>query len=408
MDRRSFALIAGAGCAALIVVLALAAGALLFLTGQLGFNSRILTASTAPSAQEVTVEILPTLTIGPLVESPSATPQPGVSLFAKQGFNALYEQVNGGAVNIQVVVNRSGQTAIGAGSGFILDDQGHIITNNHVVSGADYVTVLFYDGTQAAAEVLGTDVDSDLAVIQVNQLASGAHPLPLGDSDQVEIGEWVIAIGNPFGQQSSMSLGIVSAVGRTIPTGVTAFRIPQAIQTDAAINPGNSGGPLINLKGEVIGVNAQIASDTAANTGVGFAIPSNIVRRVAPVLIVQGTYEWPWLGVTGQSVGLEVAKANNLANQRGAYIDFVEPNGPADRAGLHGSTGSVQVDGIDTPVGGDVVVQADGKPITSFNDLLVEVAFRRPGDRITLTILRNGVGQQVTAQLEARPSSMGQ
>lgn len=408
MDRRPFALIAGVGCAALILVLAVAAGGLLFLSGRLGLDSRGQTASTPFPAQQVTAEIPPTLTLAPQAETQLPTPGAAGTIFADEGFNALYERVNAGAVNIQVVVDRSGQTGFAAGSGFILDDQGHIITNNHVVSGADYVTVLFSDGTEAEAHVVGTDVDSDLAVVQVDQLADGAHPLRLGDSDQVKIGEWVIAIGNPFGQQSSMSLGIVSAVGRTIPTGVTPFRIPQAIQTDAAINPGNSGGPLLNLKGEVIGVNAQIASGTAANAGVGFAIPSNIVRRVAPALIEEGTYVWPWLGVTGQDVSLAVAEANDLPNQDGAYIDFVEPDGPADQAGLQGSTGDLQVNGLQTAVGGDVVIRVDGTPISSFNDLLVEVAFRQPGDQINLTILRGGDQQQVTAKLEARPSSLGQ
>jgi S1-C subfamily serine protease len=408
MDRRPFALIAGIGCLAIILVFALAAGAMLFLSGQLGLNANTPPPSTPLPAQQVTIEPLPTLTLPPQTSPQPPTSEPSGSPFVDQGFNALYKQVTAGAVNIQVVVNRGGQTGFGAGSGFILDDQGNIITNNHVVSGAEFVTVLFADGTQAEAEVVGADVDSDLAVIHVDQMPPGAHPLPLGDSDQVEIGEWVIAIGNPFGQQSSMTLGIVSAVGRTIPTGVTPFRIPQAIQTDAAINPGNSGGPLLDLRGEVIGVNAQIASGTAANAGVGFAIPSNIVRRVAPVLIDEGTYEWPWLGVTGRAVDLTVAEANDLPTQKGAYIDYVEPGGPADQAGLHGSTGSVQVNGLDTPVGGDVVIDANGTPIESFNDLLVEVAFSEPGDQITLTILRGGSEQQVTAQLEARPASLQQ
>ncbi len=408
MDRRPFVLIAGIGCVAVILVFALAAGATLFFSGQLGLTRNEQPPSTPLPAQQATIEPLPTLTVPPQAETQPPTAEPSGSPFGDQGFNALYEQVTAGAVNIQVVVNRGGQTGFGAGSGFILDDQGHIITNNHVVSGADSVTVLFSDGTEAEAQVIGTDVDSDLAVIHVDQMPSGAHPLPLGDSDQVKIGEWVIAIGNPFGQQSSMTLGIVSAVGRTIPTGVTPFRIPQAIQTDAAINPGNSGGPLLNLRGEVIGVNAQIASGTAANAGVGFAIPSNIVRRVAPALIDEGTYEWPWLGVTGRTVDLTVAEANDLPSQKGAYIDFVEPGGPADQAGLHGSTGNVQVNGIETPVGGDVVIQANGTPIESFNDLLVEVAFGEPGDQMTLTILRDGSEQQVSAQLEARPASLQQ
>jgi S1-C subfamily serine protease len=242
----------------------------------------------------------------------------------------------------------------------------------------------------------------------VDELPEGVHPLIVGDSDQVEVGEYVIAIGNPFGLGSSMTIGIVSAVGRTIPTGVTPFAIPQAIQTDAAINPGNSGGPLLNLKGEVIGVNAQIATGgTQANAGVGFAIPSNIVRRVAPVLIESGSYQWPWLGVEGTSVNLVIMRANNLGTQEGAYIDGVVPDGPAAEAGLQGSSGTKQEDGFDVPVGGDVVIEADGKPVADFSDLLVDIAFKNPGDVIELTILRDGQRQRVTVELAARPSGFG-
>jgi 2-alkenal reductase len=217
-----------------------------------------------------------------------------------------------------------------------------------------------------------------------------------------------VAIGNPFQFGGSMMIGIVSAVGRTIPSGLTPFSIPQAIQTDAAINPGNSGGPLLNLVGEVIGVNAQIARDDTgvrANAGVGFAIPSNVVQLVVPSLIAKGSYEWPWLGVQGTDVNLTIMKANQLDSQWGAYISNVLENGPAADAGLRGSSREVTVDGVSTPVGGDIIVAADGSPITDFNDLLVEVVFKKPGDTLTLTILRDGRRQEVLVKLEARPSS---
>jgi S1-C subfamily serine protease len=204
-----------------------------------------------------------------------------------------------------------------------------------------------------------------------------------------------------------MTAGIVSAVGRTIASGVTLFSIPQAIQTDAAINPGNSGGPLINLRGEVVGVNAQIETTGArANSGVGFAIPSNIVRRVFPVLIEQGAYLWPWLGVTGEEVSLLIARANNLDTQLGAYIHEVVEGGPAAGAGLRGSTSTRTVEGLDVPVGGDVVVGADGNEIVDFDSLLSYTATKNPGDQMVLTILRDGQRQELTVTLEPRPENM--
>jgi 2-alkenal reductase len=319
----------------------------------------------------------------------------------------LYKQLNPGVVSIQVHIERGPISGSAAGSGFILDNAGHIVTNNHVVAGATQVTVIFYNAIEAEARIVGTDDDSDLAVIQVDRLAEGAHPLPLGDSDQVQVGEWVVAIGNPFGLSGSMTVGIVSAVGRMIPSE-TPFTIPQAIQTDAAINPGNSGGPLLNLRGEVIGVNAQIATGgSPASAGVGFAIPSNVVRLVVPALIERGAYDWPWLGIQGTSVNLFIMRANRLETQQGAYIDSVIQGSPADRAGLRGSTGSRVVNGLEVPVGGDVIIEADGRPIRDFSDLLVAVAFKRPGDPLTLTILREGQRQGVTVTLAPRPQRLG-
>ena len=344
----------------------------------------------------------PTLTVSPGQTAPPAANMP----IAQTSLIDLHNQLNPGVVNIQVLLNQGGATGGAEGSGFIIDNAGHIITNNHVVDGAFQVTIIFYNGLEEEAQIVGTDLYSDLAVLKVDKLLGDAHPLTLGDSDQVETGQWVIAIGNPFGLSSSMSVGIVSAVGRTIPSGATRFSIPQSIQTDAAINPGNSGGPLLNLSGQVIGVNAQIqTSGTQANSGVGFAIPSNIVRMVAPMLIQEGVYQWPWLGVTGGSLNLMSMKANNLDIQQGAYIDTIEPGGPAEKAGMQGSTGTEQVNGIPVPVGGDVVVAIDGKPVNNFDDLLVAVAFRKPGDTVTLTILRNGSRQQVPVTLEPRPES---
>jgi 2-alkenal reductase len=241
---------------------------------------------------------------------------------------------------------------------------------------------------------VGTDEDSDLAVLRVEQLPDGVHPLPLADSSSVDTGQWVIAIGNPFGLGGSMSIGIVSAVGRVIPSGVTPFSIPEAIQTDAAINPGNSGGPLLNLNGEVIGVNAQIRTDPGvrANAGVGFAIPSNVVRRVVPVLIEQGAYRWPWLGVEGTGVNLLLARELNLDSQNGAYIARTVEGGPAADAGLRAD---------------DVVVELNGEPIENYNELLTLVAFSEPGEQVQLTVIRDGEPQTVNVTLGARPANFG-
>jgi 2-alkenal reductase len=312
-------------------------------------------------------------------------------------------------VSIRVYVQRGGTTGQGAGSGFVLDNEGHIVTNNHVVAEAEVVTVIFNNGFEVRAEIVGTDADSDLAVVQVEEMPDGMAPLPLAESGTAEPGDWVVAIGNPFSLGGSMSLGIVSAVGRAIPSGATPFRIPRAVQTDAAINPGNSGGPLLNLDGEVVGVNAQIASGgSGVNSGVGFAIPSEVVRRVVPALIEEGAYPWPWLGVSGLPVNLLVQEANNLPVQQGAYIAQVVDGGPADEAGLQGATGTEAILGSDIPVGGDVVIEADGGPVADFTDLLDYVAFQQPGDTIELTILRDGERQQVTVELAARPEGLGQ
>jgi 2-alkenal reductase len=417
--RKRFAALAILGCVVLFILLIILIPLALFFPLQITdrwVGPKIddpIVDLTQPDADETVAEqvVLPTLTPSArLTADPASatTAQSDPQLLGLEAgsLTSLYKEVNPGVVNIQVYLEDRGAIGAGAGSGFILDEEGHIVTNNHVVANAQQITVVFYNDIERQAELIGTDDDSDLAIIQVNDLPEGTHPLPLGDSNNIEVGEWVVAIGNPFGQEGSMSLGIVSALGRTIPSGVTPFAISEAIQTDAAINPGNSGGPLLNIRGEVIGVNAQIASaGTLANSGVGFAIPVNIVRRVAPVLIETGSYQWPWLGIQGSTVSLPIMQANDLPTQQGAYIDQVIPSGPADEGGLQGTSRTVEVGGLEVPVGGDVVIAVDGQPIASFDDLLSYVAQKNVGEEVGLTVLRDGQQQQLTLELAPRPEN---
>lgn len=410
MSRNRLMITAGGGC---LLLLVLVLGVVLLL-----FSSTFPVSVSQEQPEVVEQEVRPvadprpTLTLVPGVGrgNQPAVPQDLPQLPAGQpvSLTSLYNQLNPGVVNIQVYVEQGLETGQGAGSGFIMDEQGHVVTNHHVIAGARAVTVVFFDGREVEAEVVGTDPDSDLAVLLLETLPENVHPLPLGNSEAVQVGEWVVAIGNPFQLGGSMSVGVVSAIGRTIPSGATPFSIPQAIQTDAAINPGNSGGPLLNLRGEVIGVNAQILTrGTAANSGVGFAIPSNVVRQVVPTLIDQGYYSWPWLGATGGSVSLAVAEANDLDFQYGAYIQEVIPGSPADEAGLRGSTGAAELAGLTVPVGGDVVIEADGEPIIDFADLLARITAKAPGDPMELTVFRRGETSTLTVILAARPANVG-
>ncbi len=367
-------------------------------------------------AQSATQSAIPTLpasvreATGERGPEDEAQLQPGASPIAADHLAQLYRAANPGVVSIRVLAAGPLGAGEGAGSGFIIDDDGHIVTNEHVVQGAQLVTVVFYNGFEAEAEVVGGDDDSDLAVLRVSEMAEGAHPLPIGDSNAVQAGEWVVAIGNPFGFSSSMTLGIVSAVGRAIPGLVEGFSIPQVIQTDAAINPGNSGGPLLNMNGEVVGVNAQIRTDAGvrANSGVGFAIPSNVVRLVAPVLVETGAYQWPYLGVQGFGYGVDLAlqEANDLPDQLGAYVHVVQPNTPAAEAGLRGSRGQQTALGQAVAVGGDVIIAFNGEQVIDFADMLSRIAFSQVGEEVTLTVRRDGELIDVPVTLAARPASV--
>lgn len=292
----------------------------------------------------------------------------------------------------------------GTGSGFIYDEQGRIVTNWHVVAGADEIEVLFADGTSLPAQLIGADDYYDLAVIQVDANKVHAPPLPLGEQHTLRVGQRVLAIGNPFGLDRTLTVGVISALGRTIESA-SGLTVGNVIQTDAAINPGNSGGPLLNLNGEVIGVNTAIRSETEVNSGVGFAVPADTVARIIPALVENGSYAHPWLGISGGTVTPGYAEIAGLnPDQSGALIGEVVPGGPADQAGLRGSTQPVMVDNQRTLIGGDIIISADGQPITSFDDLVHFLANETSaGQTIILNVLRDGDVISLPVTLGVRP-----
>jgi S1-C subfamily serine protease len=299
----------------------------------------------------------------------------------------------------------------GAGSGFVWDTEGHIITNNHVVEGADLIRVDFSDGTSAVATVIGKDSQSDLAVIKVDVPPAQLKPIEIADSTQVRIGQVVVAIGNPFRLNGSMTTGIISGLGRSllidsIDSSGLSYSIPDVIQTDAAINPGNSGGVLVDIEGKLIGVTTAIESPVRANSGIGYVVPSVIVQKVVPILIKDGSYQQPWIGISGHDLTPELAKLMNLdSTQHGALVIEITAGSPADTAGLVGSSVTAKVDGQDVKVGGDVITAADNKPINDFEDLVAFLArYATVGQTINLIVLRDGKPIEVPLTLAARPS----
>ena len=296
----------------------------------------------------------------------------------------------------------------GEGSGFVWDQEGHIVTNYHVIQGADRVTVFFADRTELEAEVIGTDPDSDLAVLELTEPKADARPVELGDSDTLKVGQMALAIGNPFGQEFTMTSGIVSALGRTIRSGSSTFSIPEVIQADTPINPGNSGGPLLDRHGRVIGVNTQIISRSGVSSGVGFAVPINTAKQIIPALIEDGRYEYSWLGISGVTLSPAVADQMDLPrNTGGALVIQVIPDSPAGRAGLQGSNGTFAIDGVDYSVGGDVIVGIDKLVVQDMSDLIAFlVSNTRPGDKVILDVIRDGQGRsELEVTLGKRPVS---
>jgi S1-C subfamily serine protease len=336
---------------------------------------------------------------------------------------AIYDQVTPSVVNIQVVQKAESPDFFapspdvpqefyrqGGGSGFVWDQEGHIVTNNHVVADADKISVTFHDGTIVLGEIVGTDPSSDLAVIKVDVLPARLQPVEMADSSQVSVGELSVAIGNPFGLEGTMTVGFVSALGRLLPVAPEAFggpgySIPDVVQTDTPINPGNSGGVLVDDEARVIGVTSAIISPIGVSAGIGFAIPSNIVQKVVPVLIEIGHYDHPWLGISATSLNPDLAQTMGLdLGQRGVLVANVVPGGPADQAGLRGSDRQVEIDGRQVRVGGDVVVAIDGESVQDFDDLIAYLArATEVGQEVSLSVLRDGVEQTLQVTLAARP-----
>ncbi|MGC1930270.1 MAG: trypsin-like peptidase domain-containing protein [Candidatus Nitrosopolaris sp.] len=326
---------------------------------------------------------------------------------------AIFKQVENSIVQITSklptaapnALNPQSPNATTLGSGFVYDNQGHIITNDHVVGDAKIVDVTFVDGNRYTAKVIGTDIYGDIAVLQLSQnttqqqqLLSSLKPLVIGNSSNLEVGDTVVAIGNPFGLSDTMTTGIVSGVGRLLPGA--GFSIPNAIQTDAPINPGNSGGPLLNMQGQVIGMNTAILSGTVTFSGIGFAIPSNTISKIVLSLIEKGYYIHPYLGLSVATLTSDLAE-NLTGSATNLYVDTITKNGPADKAGLHGST----VDQYAKKHPGDIIIAVDRHNITRIDDLISYIdQHRSAGDNITLTVYRNGHTIDLKATLAARPS----
>lgn len=365
------------------------------------------------STPETSTTTFPTLqpTDNPVQEETAITQGETVDYVSQQEkLTEIYEEANPGVVSIRVLSEEGG----GLGSGFVIDDQGHIITNYHVVRDADDLEIAFSSGLKVRGVVLGTDTDSDIAVLQVEAPKEELHPLPLGDSNQIKVGQIVVAIGNPLGYDGTMTTGIISSLGRTLESlheapGGNFFTAGDIIQTDAAINPGNSGGPLLNLNGEVVGVNFAIQSNSIdlsgnpVNSGIGFAVSINIVKRVVPDLIANGSYDYPYMGVSSlPEVTIYLQEALGLPQTSGVYILEVTPGSPADKAGLRAGESTSDLPGY--YAGGDLITAIDGLEVRDFSDMITYILNNTsPGDVVTFTVLRDGEEIQIDLTLGKRP-----
>lgn len=317
----------------------------------------------------------------------------------------IFERSEFGVVSIAVTKISDFGNSKNVGSGFVFDKEGHVITNNHVVKNTEKITVTFVDGTSHRAEIVGVDPYADIAVIKVDVNPEKLQPLPIGDSSKLKVGESIAAIGNPFGLSGSMTSGIVSQLERLFPSGL-GFSIPDVIQTDAAINPGNSGGPLLDMSGNVVGINTAIYSTDGNFSGVGFSIPSNIVLKIVPILIKDGEFQHPWVGISSANITPDLAKLMDLEDAKGVMIMTVIKDSPADKAGLLGSSQSATLDDIEYTVGGDVILSVDGKEVRKIDDLLIYLQREKNvGDTLNFEILRDGEIIDVSLILEKRPQS---
>ena len=339
-------------------------------------------------------------------EVAAETPQPVASTTESLSVSEIYEQAYKSVVEITTTLSQPSPTggeqqASGQGSGFVFDAEGHVVTNHHVVDGAQSVSVRFWDGSTYDATVVGSDPSTDLAVIKVDAPADVLIPLALGDSDSLSVGESVVALGSPFGLEGTLTSGIVSALNREM-TSPNNFTISNSIQTDAAINHGNSGGPLLNAAGEVVGVNTQIKSDSGGSDGIGFAVPSSTVSSIVPQIISGGSVEHAYLGVGVASLSESVA--SELGVPAGAMVTEVREGTPAAEAGLRAASGSAMVDGQSYPTGGDVITAVDDTAVTDGASLQSAIDAKRPGDSVSITYTRDGTSTTVQVSLGTRPS----
>ncbi len=320
---------------------------------------------------------------------------------------SIYRRIGPGVVNItSVVIQRdfffNPVPREGAGSGSIIDTKGHILTNHHVIRDSSKLEVTLSDGSKWKAKLVGADPGNDLAVIKIDAPRERLTVIPMGDSSTLEVGQKVLAIGNPFGLGQTLTTGIISSLGRSIRSEAGSL-IEDVIQTDAAINPGNSGGPLLDSEGRIIGINSAIISPTGASVGIGFAIPVNTAKQILPELIQKGYVSYPWIGASVFPLIPEFAKFLGLKVERGAMIMEVVRGGPADKAGLRGGDRQVQVGNVMLPVGGDVITEFDGEKVNSSDELIRLIRARLPGDRVALKILRNVKFLTVNITLGERP-----
>ncbi len=316
----------------------------------------------------------------------------------------IFEKAEPGVVRVNTIRNQTMNDVGGVGSGFVFDKRGHIITNAHVVDDSTKTIVTFLDGRSYNAEIIGIDEYTDIGVIKVNADLRLLNPLTLGDSSNLKVGEPITAIGNPFGLSGSMTSGIISQIGRLLPSG-SGYSIPDVIQTDAAINPGNSGGPLLNMRGDIVGINTAIQSTTGEFTGVGFAIPSQTVAKIVPTLINEGEYKHPWIGISGRDIDPDMANVLKLNDAIGFLVITVVEDSPASKAGLIGSDKTVESNDKEYSVGGDIITAVDGIDVRKIDDILIHLQrVKTVGDEMNLEILRDGRTTNVTIILEERPN----